>query len=169
MAAASMAGAGNPVSMHVGAGNRISLRAYKAEAAKGPQEPDLLARDKRPVLASAVTGAYILLVGLLLMVAPLTIFGLLFDVSTLAVGWIRVFGILCAAFGTYYLGSALGDLYGKRHGFYVSTVAGRVFIAGALSVIVARQELPATLLILALVNLFGALSMWKALNQAGGV
>jgi hypothetical protein len=61
------------------------------------------------------------------------------------------------------LGTALGDIYGRSNSFYVSTVFGRVFLVISLSIIVASRELHPSLLILAAVNLFGAISMWYAL------
>jgi len=63
------------------------------------------------------------------------------------------------------LGSAYGDRRGARDSFYQSTVAGRIFLAAALAGICAFEELPASLLILAVVNLFGAVSMWLAIEK----
>ncbi|CAE7032524.1 unnamed protein product, partial [Symbiodinium sp. KB8] len=53
-----------------------------------------------------ITGAYIAAIGICLVVAPTTLFGLVFDVVELQRLWIRVFGSLCALLGWYYFGAA---------------------------------------------------------------
>ena len=63
------------------------------------------------------------------------------------------------------LGSAYGDRNGARDSFYKSTVAGRLFLSVALAGICALKELPLSLLILAAVNLIGAVSMWVAIAK----
>ncbi|KAK9834923.1 hypothetical protein WJX84_000322 [Apatococcus fuscideae] len=55
--------------------------------------------------ASILTGTYITFVGLALTAAPLKTFGILFDTSTVARGWIQVGGILAMLFGIYYIGA----------------------------------------------------------------
>ena len=52
--------------------------------------------------AAAVTGAYIAAAGVALMIEPARVFGLLFSIEAITDAWIRVFGVLCVAFGTYY-------------------------------------------------------------------
>ena len=83
-------------------------------------------------------------------------------------GFIRVGGTLALLFGAYYLGAAHGEISGKGLGsFYLSTVVGRLVLAACFAVFVARGEVEPPLLLLALANLIGAGSMWRALRQAG--
>eukprot|EP00899_Mesostigma_viride_P024118 jgi/Mesvir1/4891/Mv11158-RA.1 len=121
--------------------------------------------------SAAFTGAYIFLVGLALLVAPLTVFGLLFDVRTITGGWIRVGGVLCMVFGMQYLGTALGDAAGiGAQAFYTASVVSRMVLFILFAVLVAVREVQATLLLLAAVNLAGALLMFANLRsdeQAG--
>lgn len=116
--------------------------------------------------ASAATGAYVSLLGFALMFFPSQVFGLLFDVEAITDGWIRVFGVLCVAFGTYYLGCAYGDENGLgTRGFYVATVFGRAFIFISFLGFVALGWHPEPkLLVLGFINLVGALAMWHALG-----
>ncbi|GHP04626.1 hypothetical protein PPROV_000338000 [Pycnococcus provasolii] len=117
--------------------------------------------------ASLFTGAYITAVGFLLLVAPVTIFSLLFDPRTIAPGWIQVFGTLCVAFGTYYLGAAWGDANGGgARGFYAATVVGRSAIFLTFCMLVAARAVQQSLLVLGIVNLLGALAMFTALRNA---
>ena len=53
-------------------------------------------------------GIYIALTGVALLVRPAQVFGLLFNIDAITDAWIRVFGTLCVAFGTYYWGTAFG-------------------------------------------------------------
>lgn len=81
------------------------------------------------------------------------------------IGWIRVGGVLASLYGFYYLGAGYAD---KQHqqasqGFYRATVWGRLFLFAAFAVIVWRGEVERTLLIPAVVNLVGALTMHLAL------
>ena len=76
--------------------------------------------------------------GVRLMVASRSGLLLLFNVQAITEGWIRVFGVICVAFGVYYFGTAYGD--GKGLGaraFYLSTVVGRVFIFASFLFMVA--------------------------------
>ncbi|KAK9817031.1 hypothetical protein WJX72_008675 [[Myrmecia] bisecta] len=139
-------------------GGRIAEQAYR------PGSPS------EPAAASAAwfTGAYILLVGLALIAAPTTMFGLLFDASAVTPGWIRVGGTLAALFGFYYLGAAIGDRQGQGlRGFYAATVAGRLFLAAAFAAFVALGQVSSMLLVLAGVNALGALNMLMALRRKG--
>ena len=101
------------------------------------------------------------------MVAPDPVFSLLFNVQAITEGWIRVFGVLCVAFGVYYFGTAYGD--GKGLGaraFYLSTVVGRVFIfASFLFMVACGLFKEPGLLILGVINLLGALAMMFALSK----
>ena len=117
--------------------------------------------------AAAVTGAYIAAAGVALMIAPARVFGLLFSIEAITDAWIRVFGVLCVAFGTYYLGAAAGEARGMEgaRGFYLSTVVGRLFVFAAFMGLVATGAHPEpTLLVLGLVNFMGALVMLHALS-----
>ena len=117
--------------------------------------------------AAYFTGIYIAAAGVALMVAPDPVFSLLFNVQALTEGWIRVFGVLCVAFGVYYFGTAYGD--GKGLGaraFYLSTVVGRVFIfASFLFMVACGLFKEPGLLILGVINLLGALAMMFALSK----
>ncbi|CAE7363537.1 unnamed protein product [Symbiodinium sp. CCMP2592] len=83
-----------------------------------------------------ITGAYIALIGICLVVAPTTLFGLVFDVAELQRLWIRVFGSLCALLGWYYFGAARD---GSR-GFLEATVSGRFVLALLLLAIVGSES-----------------------------
>ena len=117
--------------------------------------------------AAYVTGIYIAAAGLALLIRPAQVFGLLFSIEGITDPWIRVFGTLCVAFGTYYWGTAFGDWHGMgADAFYISTIFGRVFIFAVFCAMVAtgRFTEPA-LLLLGLINFVGALFMMHALNK----
>ncbi|KAK3246530.1 hypothetical protein CYMTET_43936 [Cymbomonas tetramitiformis] len=122
-----------------------------------------------PMFRSAlITGTYIALVGLALLLFPTTVFGLLFDLRFISTGWVRVFGVLSMTFGIYYLGSAYGDSVGANmRPFYVATVIGRMFLFTAFCVLVATKKFaePA-LLVLGLINFASASSMLYTLRQS---
>lgn len=120
--------------------------------------------DRNAARASLLTGAYIAAAGLALLFAPLKTFGMLFSTSTIAKGWIQVFGVLCCAFGCYYIGAGRRDADGLR-AFYQSTVVGRLGIFMAFGVLVARGAVESGLLLLGLVNAAGAALMWSALAK----
>jgi len=126
-------------------------------------------RKSSPTINTAfMTGTYISIVGIALMLFPTTVFGLLFDVRYISTGWIRVFGVLSVVFGIYYWGSAYGDTNGTNsRAFYVSTIVGRMFLFFAFAMLVATKRFaePA-LLVLGMVNLFGAMAMYNALRSA---
>lgn len=131
--------------------------------------PNLLSstqpKQNEPASAAMFTGAYILVAGLALIFFPLLTFGLLFNPRLIPIGWIRVGGVLASLYGFYYLGAGYAD---KQHqqasqGFYRATVWGRLFLFAAFAVIVWRGEVERTLLIPAVVNLVGALTMHLAL------
>ena len=60
-----------------------------------------------------LTGVYIAIAGVALLLKPAAVFGLLFNIEAITDAWIRVFGVLCVAFGTYYWGTAYGDWLGR--------------------------------------------------------
>ncbi len=81
-------------------------------------------------------------------------------------GFIRVGGTLALLFGAYYLGAAHGEATGRGLvSFYVATIIGRLVLAAAFAVFVARREVEAPLLLLAGANLIGAGSMWLAVRR----
>eukprot|EP00850_Spirogloea_muscicola_P004264 SM000018S03629 [mRNA] locus=s18:468133:470366:+ [translate_table: standard] len=84
--------------------------------------------------------------------------GLLFDRSTIATGWVQLFGC-------YYIGAAAGDVLGLGvDGFYISTVIGRAVLFIAFAGLVGFQAVQQSLLILGVINVVGALSMLLALQ-----
>lgn len=145
-----------------GAAARLAEDASRREAA--------VAAASAARSASSVTGAYIFFVGLALLFFPAKTFGLLFDVEAITDAWIRVFGVLCVAFGAYYVGAAYGDGNGwGARGFYAATVVGRLFVFFAFLALVALGAHPEPkLLVLGFVNLIGALAMWRALFFSPG-
>ncbi|KAG1672137.1 hypothetical protein FOA52_001725 [Chlamydomonas sp. UWO 241] len=132
------------------------------------------ARLQSPAAKAAIfTGSYAAVAGLALMLAPMSAFGLLFDASSVPRGWIRVGGILFALIGAQYLGTGLGDAPvapgssgGRVNSFYRATVWSRLLLAAAFSVLVAFGEAPATLLLLAGLNVVGAASMAVAIAKS---
>lgn len=121
--------------------------------------------DANAARAALLTGVYIAAAGVALLWAPLATFGLLFSTATIAKGWIQVFGVLCCAFGCYYVGAARGGVGGSARAFYRSTVVGRLGIFAAFGVLVARGAVEANLLLLGVVNAAGAALMWGALAK----
>ncbi len=85
----------------------------------------------------------------------------------LPVGWIRVGGVLASLYGFYYLGAGYADRQNQQasQGFYHATVWGRLFLFAAFSFIVWRKEVERTLLIPAVINLLGAVTMHLALMR----
>ena len=84
---------------------------------------------------------------------------------TLPIGWIRVGGVLASLYGFYYLGAGYADRQHQHasQGFYRATVLGRLFLFVMFSIIVWRKEVERTLLIPAVINLLGAVTMHVAL------
>jgi hypothetical protein len=94
--------------------------------------------------AAAVTGAYISLAGVCLLAAPLRTLGLLFACDGITPAWVRVFGVLCLTFGSYYLGAATLEARGAAApvAFYRATVAGRVALCAAFTALVLGGGFP---------------------------
>ena len=81
-------------------------------------------------------------------------------------GFVRVGGTLALLFGFYYLGAAHGEATGQGlRSFYRSTILGRLVLAASFAFTVLRKEVEPPLLLLALANLVGAGSMWRALQR----
>ncbi len=81
-------------------------------------------------------------------------------------GWIRVGGVFCVLFGSYYLGAAWGEQHARGlTGFYESTIAGRLFLAAAFGLLVVTGQVGPGLLVLAAVNLLGAVNMALQLRR----
>ena len=74
-------------------------------------------------------------------------------------------GVLASLYGFYYLGAGYADKQQQQasQGFYRATVLGRLFLFALFSVIVWRREVERTLLIPAVINLLGAVTMHVAL------
>ncbi|GIL57252.1 hypothetical protein Vafri_12509 [Volvox africanus] len=125
--------------------------------------------SNQPHIAAAIfTGTYAVIISIALVLAPKQTFGLLFGAEPVPPGWIRVGGVLFNLIGWQYLGTALADRKGQGAlGFYRTTVWSRVALAVAFALLVATGQLPATLLVLAAINLLGALSMHIALGRGG--
>eukprot|EP00898_Chlorokybus_atmophyticus_P000690 jgi/Chlat1/1621/Chrsp127S01878 len=116
---------------------------------------------------SLFTGAYIFAAGVALLMAPATVFNLLFDSRMIATGWIRVLGTLACTFGVNYIGAGIADRAGAGDGvraYYRATVVGRVLLFCVFCLLVAMREVQATLLILAAANLAGAIAMHAAVR-----
>jgi len=143
---------------------QLSARGRKRRAARVGSEGKL--KWSAPAKAARLTGIYLIIAGMSLLLAPESTFGLLFDVRTIAPGWIQVFGIIAAALGLYYVGTAVGDTEGSgARGFYASTVAGRIFIFISFCYLVSQKYVQQQLILLAALNLVSAVSMYYALQQ----
>ncbi|GLC41727.1 hypothetical protein PLESTB_000683700 [Pleodorina starrii] len=120
------------------------------------------------VAAAVFTGTYAVIFGVALALAPKQVFGLLFGAETVSSGWIRVGGILFTLIGWQYLGTARADRKGEGAlGFYRATIWSRLALSVAFALLVAVRESPPGLLVLAALNLFGAVSMHLALRRGG--
>ena len=152
---------------------KLVVQPASAAAAELARRADVgLAKSQRVTSAAVrkaayITGIYIAAAGAALMVFPDQVFSLLFNVQAITEGWIRVFGVLCVAFGVYYVGTAYGDAKGLgARAFYLSTVAGRVFIfLSFLFMVACGLFTEPGLLILGVINLLGALAMMFALSK----
>ena len=93
---------------------------------------------------AAVTGAYISVAGAALLAAPLRTLGLLFACDGITPAWVRVFGVLCLTFGSYYGGAAALEARGAPPptAFYSSTIFGRLALAFAFAALVATGSFP---------------------------
>lgn len=122
----------------------------------------------RPAAAksAAITGCYAMALGFALMIAPMTLFSLLFHPAAVSQGFVRLGGALLALFGLYYIGATLGNFRGGGvAGFYASTVAGRLMLAVFCLWLFIAGEVGAGILYFAAMNGLGALSMAYALSK----
>ncbi|WZN62854.1 septum site-determining protein MinC [Chloropicon roscoffensis] len=143
---------------------QLSARGRKRKAARMSSGGKL--KWTAPAKSARLTGLYLLVAGISLIAAPKSTFGLLFDVRTIATGWIQVFGAIAAALGMYYVGTAVGDTEGSgARGFYASTVAGRIFIFITFCYLVSQKFVEQQLILLAVLNLVSAVSMYYSLQR----
>eukprot|EP00897_Mesotaenium_endlicherianum_P006197 jgi/Mesen1/5605/ME000282S04759 len=148
---------------HLASGHLLDVK-WAVEPSDPRSAPPRLPSTK-PAQVALFTGLYIGGAGLAAIVAPKTIFGLLFDVRVMTPGWIRVLGVLALLYGIYFLGTARGEMLGMgARGFYLATVVGRMVLFFAFCGFVACGTVQISLLVLALLNLVGALSMLWALR-----
>ena len=86
--------------------------------------------------------------------------------SRVAVGWVRVGGILASLFGFYYVGAALDDAAGRQPlYFYHTTIIGRLVLSAAFAYLVATRQCEPGLLVLAAANAASSLLLRRALTQ----
>lgn len=86
--------------------------------------------------------------------------------SRVALGWVRVGGVLASLFGAYYVGAALDDAAGRQPlYFYRATVVGRLLLSAAFTYLVASGQCEAGLLALAAANALSSLALHRALQQ----
>ena len=86
--------------------------------------------------------------------------------SRVALGWVRVGGMLATLFGFYYMGAAMDDAAGQhpRH-FYAATIAGRLLLSAAFAGLVAAGQCEPGLLWLAAANAASSALLWRAVRQ----
>jgi len=114
-----------------------------------------------------LTGVYIGLAGLALMAAPHVTFSILFNAFDISATWIRVFGVLCVTFASYYIGTAYYDGKGKgADAFYQSTVYGRIFVFLALASITLFHDAQRGLFLLGVINAVSAYVMHRSLRAS---
>lgn len=84
-----------------GAAQRRVFKQPGSQNTPTPGQPRPLSPPHPPPTPSIAhpPGTYIGVVGLCLLLAPLSTFALLFDPSAVSAAWIRVGGVLCAVFG----------------------------------------------------------------------
>ena len=127
----------------------------------GAQTSVLMCRDVVRHTA-LTTGCYALALGAALMLAPHTLFGLLFDRASVSRGFVRLGGGLLALFGSYY---AAASRPSGLSVFLWGTVWGRAALVALCCTLAAVQEVGLGILFFAVANALGALSMWRALRS----
>jgi hypothetical protein len=126
-----------------------------------------------PAKAAFLTGAYALVAGAALVAAPAPTLAILAPVAATAVppGWVRLGGMILATFGAQYALAAWFDCRGgsppssNADAFYRASVPSRLALALALAALVASGQVERGVLILAILNATGALSMLRALRR----
>ena len=117
--------------------------------------------------ASIVTGSYIGIVGVALLLCPRTVFSVLFSAFDISSVWIRVFGVLCVTFGSYYLGAPLFESKGLPYAFYRATVLGRAWVCASLfAVALLERQAQLGLILLGIINALSAFAMHRAIANA---
>lgn len=126
-----------------------------------------------PAKAALLTGAYALAAGAALVAVPCATLAVLAPVAATSVpaGWIRLGGMILATFGAQYALAAWNDCSesrgrGSADAFYRASVPSRLALAAALAALVASGQVEKGVLILAILNATGALSMLSALRRA---
>ena len=109
-----------------------------------------------------IFGIYLLLLGVVLLVAPNMLLGL-FGLPTTTEVWIRVVGMLCVLLGTYYRVSAGAE----ARAFFRATVLLRASVTLFFVVFVAAGWSQWPLVLFGLVDAAGALWTWTALRSGG--
>lgn len=101
--------------------------------------------------------------------------GLLFEISRVTSGLVRLGGAFLIVVGIQYLGAAMGDWRDVSSGwvkklkpfdFYRSTILSRLFLVIAVLVLVLFKSLEWTWVFFAAMNGIGALSMLRAIHNS---
>mmetsp|Transcript_38377 Transcript_38377/g.85453 ORF Transcript_38377/g.85453 Transcript_38377/m.85453 type:complete len:206 (+) Transcript_38377:42-659(+) len=152
--------------------SRQRVGVFAAASNAGSLDNGKSASNRAPAATAAIfTGTYATIAGAALVLAPTTVFGLLFDAAAVPTGWIRFGGILLATFGVQYLGAGLLDKRGDTAqaqgavSFYRATIWSRLFLVAGCAALAVSRELPMTVLLLAALNMAGATSMALALRK----
>jgi hypothetical protein len=109
----------------------------------------------RPALSVLVFGAYLLLLGAVLIITPNTLLGL-FRMPPTSEVWIRIVGMLVLFLGTYYVLAALSEV----RAFFRWTVPIRFCVLVFFAGFVLSGHAPAVLLMFGVTDVLGA--CWTA-------
>lgn len=125
-----------------------------------------------PAAAAALTGLYALAAGAALIAAPAATLAAIAPVAaaTVPAGWVRLGGLILATFGAQYALASWHDRE-KRGGadaFYRASVPSRLALAAGLAALVAYGQVEKGVIVLAVLNATGALSMRRALGRVSG-
>ena len=110
-----------------------------------------------------VFGAYLIANGLVLVITPNTLLGLL-RLPPTTEPWIRGLGVVVGVLGAYYLAAARQELTG----FFRATVWGRAIVLLAFVVLVVLRLAPPILLAFGVIDTAGALWTRAALRSQMG-
>jgi hypothetical protein len=103
-----------------------------------------------------VFGVYLILVGLVLVLAPNFLLSL-FAIPDTSEVWIRVLGVVVVVLGYYYVEAARHE----QVAFFRATIPGRLAVLGFFSVFVVLKMTAPTFVIFGVIDALGAL--WTAL------